>query len=586
MTYQLKVSKDHPIGFWPMDEISGTQINDISGCGNHGEYIGSILSDSVPLISGGVKSTKVTNTHYATFEISKDYYGSSVGAGLATVNSSDNDFTFEIWMYPSITSSQQVPIFADKESGIGLYWENNNIIFSLEDNVLEYTVPVVSKSFHIVAVYSVNSMSLFVDGALVKSKTLSGFKFTNQSLFLQSGPTFYSDYMLIDAPAVYRYALGAAKIKNHYNEIAPLPSIQIAYPDRGELFEFYDNSTSKQYSYSYPGTKPWTYFVNNNLYYNKLDDSIEIASAIGSKTITLEDIITLPLSIPMTSSKIEWEGDNGIIVEVSTDGINYSQCLNGGVIPGYSISNFSEDRVIYLKIVMSTDDALRFNPKLSSLLLTFYNDHILYSVSSGSYFSTLENYAGASKYDVSIYNKQYPILSRDYRNGIRTFSGSGFLINTQTEVSSVEMFYTPNNLSAGEFIKSDSLSGAASLISWDSSGAITKNNISAIYVNGEDKTSQSNISSVLTTRSLNHIVITYSSPISGAIKFGDGQTGDSEGLFQNIAIYPTSLSIEQVQEHYSLYVEKSSLIASDSSLSVTENGFSLYDNDWLVVKNI
>ncbi len=48
MSYQLKVIKDYPIGFWPLDESSGSTATDISGCGNNATYVGSPdLTDNV-----------------------------------------------------------------------------------------------------------------------------------------------------------------------------------------------------------------------------------------------------------------------------------------------------------------------------------------------------------------------------------------------------------------------------------------------------------------------------------------------------------------------------------------------------------
>ena len=62
MTYQLKVIKDYPILFLPLDESSGATASDISGCGNNATYVGSPASNILPIIPGGVSGTKITNT--------------------------------------------------------------------------------------------------------------------------------------------------------------------------------------------------------------------------------------------------------------------------------------------------------------------------------------------------------------------------------------------------------------------------------------------------------------------------------------------------------------------------------------------
>ena len=129
MSYQLKVIKDYPIGFWPLDESSGSTAADISGCGNNGTYVGSPAANMLPLVPGGISGTKITNTAYVTFPINKDYYGANVGAGFGTKYTSDNDFTLEVWINQSIESSNETPLLADATNNIGLFWDNGDIVF-------------------------------------------------------------------------------------------------------------------------------------------------------------------------------------------------------------------------------------------------------------------------------------------------------------------------------------------------------------------------------------------------------------------------------------------------------------------------
>ena len=587
MSYQLKVMQDYPIGFWPLDETSGTTASDISGCGNNGTYTGSLTTNLLPLIPGGVSASKITTTQYLVLPVSKDYYGSTASGGLADNDTSDNDFSLEVWIHPRFTTNNLTPILADATQGVGIFWDKGNIVFKLNSERIDYTVPYTRKAFHIVAIYSVSAMYLYVNGKLVASKDLSSFRFTNTTFQLNIGPTLNSgDSFLVDAPAVYRYSLGPEKIKNHYNEITPLPAIQISYPEQGELFEFYDNTLSKQYYYSYPANKPWSYFLSDQIYYNKNDDSIEIAKSTGSKTVVLEDFLTIPLGFTMDSSKIEWEGDNGVSIQTSLDGTTYTSCTNGGVIPGYTLSSFSSDRNLYLKITLTTTDSSKYLPKLSSLLLTFYNDLRFYSSTSGSNMSTLEGTSGVSVYDITMGNSNYPVLLRDSRNGLKVATGSGFNINTNSLIKTMEFFYTPDALTTGKIASSATGSGAASNYSWNSSGVISKTNVSAIYVNGVDKSAATSVSNVFQVGELHHVVIVYTAAISEVITFNYTSSGSPSALYQNIAIYPGQFSSTNATEHYNLYVEKPSLIADDSSFSVTEDAVSLYDNDWLVIKNI
>jgi hypothetical protein len=85
MSYQLKVIKDYPIGFWTLDESSGTTASDISGCGNNATYVGSPASNMLPLVSGGgIRNSYYKYCIHNCTNITKDYYGATVGAGFGT----------------------------------------------------------------------------------------------------------------------------------------------------------------------------------------------------------------------------------------------------------------------------------------------------------------------------------------------------------------------------------------------------------------------------------------------------------------------------------------------------------------------
>jgi hypothetical protein len=206
MTYQLKVIKDYPIGFWPLDESSGSTASDISGCGNNATYVGSPASNILPLVSGGLSGTRITNTAYITVPVTKDYYGATVGAGFATSYTSDNDFTMEAWIHPSIESTDVVRLFADTTNNIGLFWDKGHIVFKVSSD--EWVISPLTyskKTTYIAGKYTGESILLYIDGISVASKSLTAFKFTNTALGLQIGPsTTAGDEFTVDAPAVYR----------------------------------------------------------------------------------------------------------------------------------------------------------------------------------------------------------------------------------------------------------------------------------------------------------------------------------------------------------------------------------------------
>ena len=621
MSYQLKILKDHPIVYYPISEtyssligsyqdvldnyntyqefeddfstysdVVSNTIFDHSGCGNDGIYQGDLVDVFLPLTSGGSHAANITNTNYMTVPTTYDYYGSTASGGFGNKYTSDNDFTLEAWIYTNIPTTNLTTIFADPVNNVGLFWQRGNIIFKLDSEELNYTIPYFKKALHIVAVYSIFQMIIYVDGQAVASKNLSGFKFTNTSISLQIGPTAHaSDSFIVDDPAVYRYALSATQIANHYNDNGFLPPIQIAYPDNGQLFELYDNSISSQYRYSYPADRSWEYFLTDDLYYNRDDNAIEMAYSENavSKTVYLTDLVTIPLGITMDSSKIEWYGDNGIMVETSIDNTTWVQCMNGQSIPQYKLNDFDTSGFVYLKITMSTTDNSKYLPKLYNLTLSFYNDQVMYAQNGGSYMSTFSNLIGISDPSISLGPNKYPILSRDYRNGIRVPTDSGFYINANIPVKTIEFFYTPDALTNSGLITSISNNGyTASNVSWNGAGAMSKTNVNSLYVNGVNKTSATNVSDIFTAGDLHHVVVTYSQAISGPIKFNYSLGGTVGCLIQNIGIYQDQFTSTQILNHYNLYLGKASAVAQDSTITLTENSVEAYNNDWLVIQNV
>jgi len=568
-----------------LDESSGTTALDRSGCGNNGTYVGSPISDILPLISGGISGTKITNTSSVTLPITKNYYGVTTTAGMGTKYSSDNDFTVECWIYPSIVSASATPILSDNSNNIGLYWENGDIVFKVSaTDSIRYPVTYSKRALHIVGVYSVYSISLYVDGRLTASKSLvDGFKFTNTTLSLAIGPTADAgDSFVIDAPAIYRYSLSNASIQRHYGDgNFSAPAIQVVAPDEGILFSCTDASIRAQFQYSYPVNRQWTEFVDENTYYNESAGYISFykTDSVQSKTFILQDSFLIPSQIPFVSSKVEWRNDLGITVQSSLDGTNWQNCSNGQPLPQYTKDSFSSTGVVHIKITMATTDASKYLPRLAYFAVSFYTNKDVYADNYGDIISSSgEYYLGSLN---------YPLLSRHYDNGIRTKAGTGFNLTTGGSVKSLEMFFTPSDLTANTLLDVASTgSYTASKYSWTNGGTITKTNILKIYVNGVDKTSQTNISNVFSANQLHHVILVLTQPCSGMLKFNYSGSGGPSCLYNNISIYGKELTASIAATHYDLYVGRPSISVQDPSIVMTEKDIASYNNDWIVLQSI
>lgn len=577
MSYRIKVLKDSPIGYWPLDESSGTSAIDNSGCGNNGTYNGISFAKLMPLVCGGVRGTKITNSSSISFNITKNYYESTVsGGGFANLKTSDNDFSLEVWFAPSIVTANRTTIFADATNSIGIYYENNNILFKLNSEELYYNVNSQDKVFHVVATYSRGTMQIFIDGAMAAIKNLSSFRFSNTSTgTFTIGPTSNSsDSFLVDAPAIYRYCLSSNKVMSHYSSgVYHVNAYQIVNQDNGFFFSTHEENLKPSYIYEYSEDKVKA-SLTSDTYYDENGGYVGFYESTGEKSLVIFDSIFLPSALQIVSSKIQWRSDKNITVEMGTDGTTYPYLLtNHSYLPLYNKGEPIGDRLIYLKITFNTKDATKYFPKFLNLSIKFYSTKDLYSDNSKYYITSDQEY--------NIASFSYPVLLRMSNDGIQTSSTGGFKINCDENINSIEFFYKPSSTSASTLINNSSAN-----LSWNSSGVLSKTNISTIYVNGEDLSSATNVSSMFSAGEIYHVIIKFSSSITGDIKFNYNVTGGPSNRFNNIALYKKSLTTQDILRHYSDYISRPTLSSSDSAMTLTESGINYANTEWVVLSTI
>lgn len=582
MSYYLDVIKDSPIGLWKLDELSGSVAYDISGCGNNGSYVGQIVKFGMPIVSGGNHSNKIDSSNYIQFVISKDFSGTNGTGGFGTFDTYDNDFSLEAWIHPK-TLTSLTPILADS-AGIGLYWDNGNVVFKLESQRIDYSVPNTNRVIHVVGVYSIRSMSLYVDGVLVETQSVSN-RFTNTSVTLLSGPTTAGQYFLIDSPAVYRYALSNKSISSHYNNLFLDNDEQIALPDFGQLLVVSEKYYNPETQYFYPEREGWRSlsYNNANLSYNEKNNSLYLSTGTSGEMI--KDL-GLNILKAYVSSRIDWVASTGVSVYVSdvSESGPWTICTNGSSIPGFTQgSSFSSKKVLYFKIEFVSSNLDIYIPELYSLNISFYTQKKMFAHNGGNTISVPQPTSG-STWDVDLSSNSYPVRTKNYYNGARPKS-SAFCVNLPEEAKSVEMIFTPKSLSSG-FLLFNKTGLIETSLSWSANGAITKSNISSIHINGQDVSSATNISSYLYLDEPNYIFIKASSLISGDLWLNGKQIlGVRSGvlddnLYQNIATYLADTI--SPSEHYDLYIGKSAAVGRGSSISMTEESVSTYSRDRVV----
>lgn len=572
MSYYYSVIKDKPVGFWKLDDLSGLVAYDSSGCGNNGTYHQSILKSGFPLVSGGKHSNKITDTSYISFEIEKDFSGNVGKGGFGIKNTGDNDFSLEIWFCPK-TITSLTPIFAD-DNGLGIYWDNGNVVFKIENYQIDYSVYYPNKYIHVVALYTGSSIKLYIDGKMVKFLTTGRINFTNESLTLNCGPSQTSESFIVDAPAIYRYSLNDNQILNHYYGAQSNSESQIVLSDYGKLFKSTEKHQQETEKFIYPVIKSWSYLTNNNLSYDEFENCLYL----NTNSTSGEFIEIIPLLHWKTyiTSKVEWKSTSGIKVFVSSDESNWIECTNGSKFPQIDLSDVG---TIFIKVQFQSQNTQKYIPRLQYLGVYLYTENTLYSHNGSEKIMPIEGL-------IDISNKEFSIFSRYPDNGIQTNS-NGFYTETESEIYGVEFIFTPETIGQG-YLFYNKTGSVESSLSWNN-GLISKSNISNIYINGEDASSLTNISQLLYLNEPNYIFIKTQSPISGSISFNAKYDNSlmvgvlPNNLYKNISIYKDQ-NVDY-ETHYNLYIGSESIVVEDSSIAMAEETIKTYSKDWVLVNN-
>jgi hypothetical protein len=143
----------------------------------------------------------------------------------------------------------------------------------------------------------------------------------------------------------------------------------------------------------------------------------------------------------------------------------------------------------------------------------------------------------------------------------------GFSVDLAIQPQTIEMFFSPV---AGKNVL---FSSASSKIGWAANGTIYSDGIQSIYINGINRTLETNAFNVMLLDTAHHIVITLNAPASN-IKFNQNQTGSEDGganLYSNIAFYEDQFTEAQILNNYKLYCSDNSSIVQEAGIQVSED---------------
>ena len=528
-------------------DINGTPVYDYSGSLNNGFASNASIKELMPLVSGGIRGTEVSS-------ITEIYYEPK---GIATKYYKDNSFSIEAWCaLPA--NNVSATIVGDPSINTGIFYENGNIIFKVGTNKVEHTVSN-AQAIHVVGIFQSNLLSLYVNGSIVDTLSLTSYQFSNELATFKTGPC--TGRLVIDSVAFYRYALSNTQILNHYNEgIKEVNISQIVSIDAGYLFSMNTESMQRRFSYTYPVSKLWEELNISAEYLSSDQSYVYIPESTGAKSFSFTDHFIVPNYLGITTSQIHWENDvKGILVEASINNVTWQTCVNGSPLPYFNKNDNQISDILYLRVTLSSDDSSRYLPILTSLDIAFYNSKNFYSDNSGYYAS--------SSYDYALPKVNSKTLSYNRNNGLIMYNGHGFSLNSIPSVRSVELIFTP------QYNQNVLVSGTSQIYEWNSAGTITKTGISSIYVNGINRTSETNVWDFLSVNNPHHIVINFTAAAT-SIKFNQNQNDSKSGLghmYNNVAIYENALSVNSILNHHLLYTGNTINLISDTSFSISES---------------
>lgn len=581
MSYKYTVLNDRPIAFYELDEvssgsvgtysgltvkyatyqdlkdngvsysaISGLPVYDFSGNFNDGFSTDASVKKIMPLHHGGQRGTEVLPETLIYYPVN----------GIANADYADNIFSMEGWFLINEETESRLTLLGDAANNIGFFYENGNVIFAIGDHEVEYTAEF-KETVYLVGIFTPNKISLYVNGSLVDALSISNYKFLNSSVSFRSGSS--ASRFMIDGLGFYKSELSRSQIQKHYLAgIKSVPASQIVYPDGGSLFSMNIDRMRPTFTYSYPASKRWNDIANENVKISQ-DQSylyFEKTKSAATQEFTFTDYIVVPNYLGLTSSQVYWSGDvSRISVEVSLDNQNWEPCVNGKAVPFFNKNDQQFEDMLYVRVTMQSEDTSKYIPVLSSLEFMFFIDKTFYSDNS--------SYSISSDYEYCLPKQNSRVLSYNKNNGLKMYNGHGFGIDSDINILSLELFFTPGSGSC-VLVSTDNES-----LSWDQNGLVTMVGIEALYVNGVDATDVTNINDILAEGLQHHVVVVFNESASSDMRINESQDGLSYGvdtMYNNLAIYDYQLTSDIVNSHYSQYIGLGLIYINDTSMAIVE----------------
>jgi hypothetical protein len=217
-TYQATVLGDAPIGYWRMNEQTGTMTFDYSGNAHNGT-----INGGVTLYQTGL--TTQSDAHSMLFNGSSGY----INLPTTFEPTGANPWSVEAWIRTSTlptSSNGSIAGFGTQANGqmaqLKLHFistGNVTLMLSTYNGDIQSNAIAINTTYHVVGTYDGTSTRLYVNGSLVAGPTAFSLNvalaFAGIGATTTSTPTEYYNGQIAEV-AFYNYALSATQISNHY----------------------------------------------------------------------------------------------------------------------------------------------------------------------------------------------------------------------------------------------------------------------------------------------------------------------------------------------------------------------------------
>jgi hypothetical protein len=579
MTYIYSILRDNPIGAWSLDALTGSVFTDSSGYDNDASKTGTLYTDR-PIVSGGVSSQLISGSATISYPIS-------------TVMIEDREskaFTLEAWIKPQTYTASMAPIIARDNSG--LFVDGVSIKF-IVDMSTTYTVSYdyfkPGNVYHVIGIYDINSIRLFINSVEVDSTEIVSDTFTDTTTTLttaaSSGYTFVvNDY------GVYNYALSNSIISRHYNSGTTFADIvNITAVNGAKYYRYYDDLAYVYYTTTFDTDAEWNAGLFTG-YVKSVDDTLinlfsDTTSYWESGTWSYHVPFEADSGISINGSKIVFDYTGDVLVEYSTDGVVFSTVSSGDhMIITQSLTN---PYALEIRVTFSSGT----ESSVSNLKTVFYTSKSVKGSDEdvpGTLINPLAISGGVTArlsetaYNPSSFNDNDGIyLPSGTEAGLKMVADADFLY------AAIEMSLFLSSVPSSKTLLYVNTVSSQPQITTNGSSQIIFSNLAALYVDGVSVSSPYSIS----TGQWHHVVAVFTATASDV--YIGNNVAASAGLPMRLSytsLYADVLSASQVAAIYDAWVGLTPAQIQETNVSnineyvyaSTGQAFTAYDYDWSI----